>query len=168
MTDHLDSLRRATACREAIDFASDFPSLQAAWDACERGDWMLWWAGRCSGSSESASRKKLVLAACKCARLSLKYLPKGESRPLKAIRTTEDWAKGTPGVTLGVVRAAANAAANAAYAAAYAADAAAYAANAANAAYAAAKAADAAGAGTIKTKIIKYGIKLIKGNKKVI
>jgi hypothetical protein len=100
---------------------------------------MLWYLAK-----RGFDRKRLVLIACKCARLGLKYVPKKEKRPLKAIQTAEAWATGKDGVTLGDVRAAARAAyaANAAYAA-YAANAAraAYAANAAYAAYAAANAA---------------------------
>ena len=43
---------------------------------------MLWLLGKQSGPPESKSRKKLVLSACKCARLALKHVPKGEKRPL--------------------------------------------------------------------------------------
>ena len=150
MENHIKKLVIMDACDEAVDFARKFPTSQAAWDACDRGDWMLWLLGKLAGKPHSASRKKLVLAACKCARLSLKCVPKTEKRPLKAIQTAEAWAKGKKGVSLDDVRAAADAATNAAYAAdapyaaadaakaAYAAKAAAY---TAEAAYAAAKAA---------------------------
>jgi hypothetical protein len=134
------------ACKEAILWGKGFPSLKEAWAVCERGDWMIWYAGKLSGEPGSEARKKLVLAACQCARLALKYVRAGETRPLKAILTAESWARGENGVTLGDVRKAADAAAYAAAAyAANAANAAAYAASAANAyAYAAADAADAA------------------------
>ena len=36
----------------------------------------------------------VVMAACKCARLALKHVQKGEDRPLKAIQTAEAWCKG--------------------------------------------------------------------------
>jgi len=135
-------------CLEAIVWLKKQKSPQAAWRACERGDWMLWLLGKLSGEPGSDARRKLVLAACACARLSLEYVPKGEDRPRKTIETAEAWAKYRRGVTLDDVRKAV-AAAYAAYAAAYAAyaadnaaKAAAYAADAAdNAAYAAAKAA---------------------------
>jgi len=32
----------------------------AAWAACERGDWMLWWLGRMSGPPGSPLRRALV------------------------------------------------------------------------------------------------------------
>jgi hypothetical protein len=127
---------------------------------------MLWLLGKQAGPPGSDSRRPLVLAACACARLALRYVPKGEERPKRAIKTAEAWAEGKDGVTIKDVRktayaaayaanatanAAANAAAYAAYAdaAAYAANAAAYATNtaanaAAGAAYAAAGAAYAA------------------------
>jgi hypothetical protein len=49
---------------------------------------MLWIIGMCSDE-----KKKLVLCACKCARLSLKYVPEREHRPHKAIKTAENWAQ---------------------------------------------------------------------------
>jgi hypothetical protein len=86
------------------------------------------------------TREKVVLAACACAELALKYVPAGEERPKQAIETARKWARGE--ATLQEVNAANAAAyADAAYAAASAAYAAANAAYAAYAAYAAASAA---------------------------
>ena len=126
-------LEQMNACKEAVEYAQKFTSLQKAWDVCGRGDWMLWLIGMKVKTVKQ--RKRLVLASCECARLSLKYI--SEKRPLKAIQTAEKWARGEGGVTLKDVLSAAYAA----YAAAAADDAAAY---AAYAAYAAADAADAA------------------------
>ena len=138
-TKQLETLR---ACKEAVVWASQYPSLAEAWAVCERGDWMLWLVARTMGNK---LRSTLVLAACECARLALPYVADGERRPLEAIETAEKWARGEAGITIERVRsAAADAyaadayAAYAAYAAAYAAYAAAY------AAYTAAYAADAA------------------------
>ena len=53
------ALKRAGACREAVEWAGQYPTLQAAWDACERGDWMLWWVGlskRASAAAAGAAR----------------------------------------------------------------------------------------------------------------
>lgn len=127
-------LVKLNACREAVDYAKQHKTLQSAWNACERGDWLLWLLGKLSGSPESQSRRDLVLMACACARLSLKHVRKGEKRPLQAIKTAERWAKREAGVSLEDVRYAAAAAYAAATADAYAATAAAYA--AADAAYA--------------------------------
>ena len=117
MKQHIERLRKLGACSEAIRFAKQYDTQQAAWEACERGDWLLWYAGAVSGGPRSQSRKTLVLAACACARLALQYVVNGETRPLVAIETAEAWAKGEGGVTLADVRNAANAAAYAAYAA---------------------------------------------------
>jgi len=147
------------ACREAMRWVQQQPSAEQAWQSCERGDWMLWIAGRCSGEVGSPKRKLLGLVACGCARLALPCTK--DKQVLKCIEVTEAYCKGDLDVTLADVRkarqdayadadayaaayAAAEAAADAAdtadYAdAAYAAAAAAYA--AADAAYAAAYAA---------------------------
>ena len=106
------------ACKEAVAWASQYPSLSEAWAVCERGDWMLWLIARTLGNE---SRSTLVLAACECARLALPYVPENEQRPLIAIETTEKWARGGDGITLDQVRSVADAA----YAAVYAAHAAA-------------------------------------------
>ena len=120
----IKKLEKLNPCSAAVDFAKEYKTSQEAWDACECGDWMLWLLGKLSGPPESKSRKKLVWVACKCARLSLRYVQKGERRPLKAIQTAEKYAKGQDGgITLDEVRAAATAA-DAAYAAVFAASAA--------------------------------------------
>ena len=40
-------LKRIGACEEAVAWvrAGKYATLQAAWDVCERPDWMLWLAG---------------------------------------------------------------------------------------------------------------------------
>jgi hypothetical protein len=136
---HIDLLQSLDACGEAITYAKTRRTLKTAWTNCERGDWLLWLAGRLG-----IDRKLLVRAACDCARLAMKYTT--DPRPLRAIETAEAWCDGQ--ATLEEVRDAARAAA---YATAYAADAAyaaaraaAYAAYAAAAARAAAYAAYAA------------------------
>lgn len=113
-----DELKRLKACPDAIEWARKCESIEAAWSACERGDWMLWYAGRISGPPESDSRKRLVRCACACARLSLPYVMPGDERPLRAIETAERWVNGDDSVTLDDVRTAAWAAGTTAWAAA--------------------------------------------------
>ena len=120
MKKHIAYLKKLGACLEAIEWAEQFNSAQEAWDRCERGDFMLWLLGKQSGPPKSKSRKKLVLTACKCARLALRHVPKDEKRPLKAIQTAEKYAKGVKGVSLQDVRNAAAAAAAATAASVYA------------------------------------------------
>ena len=136
---NVEPLEKLGACRDAIKWARTYPSRQKAWDACERGDWMLWILGK-TCKPNSPQHRKIVLAACRCARLSLRYVVKGKKRPLAAIVAAEQWARKKIGLSevlaaadaAGYAAGAAYAAAGAAYAAA---DAAAYA-----AAYAAADA----------------------------
>jgi len=103
-----DKLVALGACPDAVEWARAYPSLTAAWKVCERADWMLWLAGKLCRTVPA--RKRLVLAACACARTALKYVPEGEKRPLMAVRTAEQWARGTGGVTVEDVRAAGDAA----------------------------------------------------------
>jgi len=128
------------ACTVAVDWCKTQPDLATAWQVCERGDWMLWLAGKYSGPAGDDRRRPLVLAACECARLTLDHVPVDDERPRLAIETAERWARGEGGVTLEDVNMAADAAA-AYYAAAAAVAAAAYAAAAAYYAAAAAVAA---------------------------
>lgn len=110
-------IKKMGACSEALEWAKDYDNLDEAWQVCERGDWMLWLAGKLSGEAGSEKRRVLVSASCQCARLALPYVTKGETRPLRAIETAEKWAKGEDGITLEQVRAAADAADDAAFAA---------------------------------------------------
>ena len=125
--DFLEAIDQYDPCRDAVRWAEDKKTLSEIWRTCDRGDWLLWAAAKVG-----IDRKIIVAAACDCAELALKYVPKGEDRPREAIETARKWIKGE--ATLKEVR---NASAAAAYAAAADAYAAAYAAAAA-AAYAAA------------------------------
>ena len=37
-----DKLVKLSACKEAVIWAQDFPTVTAAWAQCEQGNWMLW------------------------------------------------------------------------------------------------------------------------------
>lgn len=43
MTPLQQQLRRLGSSQECIDWAADYPDFPAAWKACPRGDWMIWW-----------------------------------------------------------------------------------------------------------------------------
>ncbi|MDP2730557.1 MAG: hypothetical protein Q8O55_08735 [Dehalococcoidales bacterium] len=96
MTHWIDSwgTLNPTPCQESIDWAKTQPDWQTAWNNCERGDWMLHRLARNMGEWGSPAHRKLVLAACQCARLALPYVAEGEKRPLLAIELAERWAKG--------------------------------------------------------------------------
>ncbi len=98
----IEKLRKQDACEEAIDWASEQATPQAAWSACERGDWMLWAWSRNYGKIGSKSHRRLVLCAAECAKTSVKYIENKEVKKLakKSLETTERWARGEEGVTL--------------------------------------------------------------------
>lgn len=89
----------------------------AAWENCERADWMLWLAAR-----RGCDHVQIVRATCAIARTVLHLVPDGEDRPRLAIEAAEAWCDNPCDVTAAYA-AYAYAAADAAYAyaAAYAA-----------------------------------------------
>lgn len=101
LADRLSAMR---ACPESVQWARDYTDDAVAWRECRRGDWMLWLLWQLD-----VDRKRLVLAACGCARLSLHLAPDGDDRPRIAIETAEAWARGD-GPTLDDVRRSASAA----------------------------------------------------------
>ena len=94
MKKQIKKLEKLDPCHEAIEWLKEQTNRQQAWDDCKHGDWMLWLLGKLSGPPKGEKRKPLVLACCECARLSLKYVEKGEKRPRIAIETAEKWARG--------------------------------------------------------------------------
>ena len=130
MKSHVLALKKLGACSDAVAFADQHETIQAAWNACPRGDWSLWLLGRLAGPVDNDSRKKLVGVCAEIAELVLPIFEKqrpGDKRVRECIETCKRYAAGT--ATIDEVRKARIAAYAAATAyAAYAADAAAYAA----------------------------------------
>jgi hypothetical protein len=136
-------LSRIGACQVAVEWAGEYKTLQEAWAACDRGDWMLWLCGKMVGKEGWPTHQAIVLAACDCAELALPFCEKrypDDARVRNCLAVTRQWAAGNAAIE------AVKVAGWAAYAAAYyaAADAADAAYAAVHAAYAAADAADAA------------------------
>lgn len=50
----LQALRNLDACPVAVAFAAQFPTPQAAWDACEAGDWKEWLLNKLDAWPEGA------------------------------------------------------------------------------------------------------------------
>ena len=84
-----EQLVEMDACAEAVEWVGE-KTMAEAWATCERADWMLWLVGKIDGSYTP----RLRLAACACARTSLKYVPAGEDRPRLAIECAERYARG--------------------------------------------------------------------------
>ena len=98
MSTPITHLGELNACESAVAWVKSTKcrSLEAAWRKCERGDWMLWYAGKKSGPVGDERRKKLVLAACECARLALPIWEKrypDDKRVRDCIETAEKWAR---------------------------------------------------------------------------
>ena len=81
-------LKKNLACRPALEWLQA-RTLAEAWEQSERGDWLLWLAAKAG-----VDRRRLVMAACACARLALVHVPPGEERPRVAIETAEAWCRG--------------------------------------------------------------------------
>jgi hypothetical protein len=94
MKQHIMQLKRLHACADAVAFAKDFPDLQSAWDACERGDWMLWLVGKtinCPPWSEG--RKPLLACALDCAG-TIEHLLRGPTKINIAVGVLRQWIAG--------------------------------------------------------------------------
>jgi len=93
----LEYLKKENVCRSAVDYvsASKLETLDAIWESCDRGDWMLWLLTR-EVEQGSEKHKRIVLAACACARLSLKYIKDAGRRGIAeaALEKAEGWVKG--------------------------------------------------------------------------
>jgi hypothetical protein len=85
-----NKLEAIGACGDAVAWCRTQPSLAVAWRVCDRGDWMLWLAGRLSGKPGSHRRRKLVLAACDCAELGRAHWRGPE--PAEALGAVRAWA----------------------------------------------------------------------------
>jgi hypothetical protein len=92
----MELLNEKDACSEAREWIAG-QSAAEAWEKCVRSDWMFWICGRVG-----VERKRIVLAACACARLALKFVKEGEERPRICIEITERWVRGE--ATIGEVR----------------------------------------------------------------
>ena len=82
-----DQLVTLRACPDAVQWVGKRTAKQA-WAECERANWLIWWLGKIG-----LPQTRLVKLACLCARTTLKYVPKGEDKPRKAIEAAEAWVK---------------------------------------------------------------------------
>jgi len=84
------ALVKMKACPDSVEWAKSYATLQEAWDACERADWMCWLLVHLYPHTVGQVR----LAICACARTALKYVPAGEDRPRLTIECAERYARG--------------------------------------------------------------------------
>ena len=57
MKAHIKKLKVMGACHDAIEFAEQLGSMQAAWDACEYAGWLFWYVGKTMAERGSASHR---------------------------------------------------------------------------------------------------------------
>ena len=78
------------ACHEAVQWAQEYPTAQAAWDACRRPDWMFWLLEHTQPATEATHpHHAYVRIACAEARLGLPYTT--DLRVEACISTVEGW-----------------------------------------------------------------------------
>lgn len=84
----LDMLRRFDPCAEALEWVAQQSdqSPQALWDACPRGDWLLWHPG--------IEPRLAVLAGAECVRHALPYAGDAYPHALAWIETAEAFIRG--------------------------------------------------------------------------
>jgi hypothetical protein len=84
--DRILALGPCSDAREWLETVPDDWTAEQAWGDCERGDWMLWLAGRLG-----VDRVAIARVACAVARSVLHLVPAGEDRPRLAIEAAEAW-----------------------------------------------------------------------------
>jgi len=77
----IEFLKSLNACAESIEFASQFPDLQSAWNACRRPDWMFWLLEKIG----YRDGKALHLFVCHC----VKEIPLADGRTVWDLLTDE-------------------------------------------------------------------------------
>ena len=87
---HIEYLQSIRACTPAIEYARQYPTLAAAWDACENLDWLLWLC------DQSLPVKQRTLLACDLAETALPYAGDGETllQCLLTLHIAREWAAG--------------------------------------------------------------------------
>ena len=88
-----DWLKKQDACEDAVTrFCEVYPAGAAALNdviqRLDRADWLMWLLGH-----TGTPHKEMVRLACLCARRALRFVPQGETRPLRAIGAAEAWVK---------------------------------------------------------------------------
>ena len=88
-----DTLRALHACPEAVAWARAYPTLEAAWAACDNPQWMLWYLGEVIRDDDETGKRILVHVACLAARRVLQH--NNDPRVVRAIEMAEQVADGT-------------------------------------------------------------------------
>ena len=84
---HIELLESKEACFDAVEWASNYPNFESAWNACHRGDWMLWIAFRLG-----VDKRKLTLAKGRCAETVIHLMK--DQRSIDAVRAAIAYGNG--------------------------------------------------------------------------
>src|SRR3990167_3039881 len=116
-TSWLEELALLNPCPDALTWARGYPDLASAWQACERGDWMLWYLER-TALDTRATREALTCIAIECVlgievrapiagwdEWAARYL-RGEDHTREAAREAREGAREVAAVWAAVARAA--------------------------------------------------------------
>jgi hypothetical protein len=68
--------------------------VRAMWNTSDRGDWLLWFAAQMIGKTGWPTHQQIVLASCRCARLTIGLITTDRCYSLKVLTTTEAWTRG--------------------------------------------------------------------------
>lgn len=105
---HLESLN---PCIEGLRFAKRFPTLAAAWEACERSKWLLWYLRR-SGKLDKPTAVTLAIGFAEPALALFEGLYPDTTAPRKALEAAKAWLANPTEENRVACRAAADAAAS--------------------------------------------------------
>jgi vacuolar-type H+-ATPase subunit D/Vma8 len=75
-------LRQFDICKPPLDFYDNYDSFEDAWNACPRGDWMLWIAHKLK-----VDHRILTLAKSRCARTVIHLMK--DKRSINAVEISE-------------------------------------------------------------------------------
>ena len=73
--DYIERIEALGACAPAMAWlrSGQYPSLQVAWDACPRGDWMLWLLLKRADAAYAAARDAVLCSPEVCAAYDAAY-----------------------------------------------------------------------------------------------
>jgi len=89
-----DELQKLNASTSVMEWVGN-KNFHAAWNECERADWLLWMVTRKLHEEGWPTRQEIVLATCSCVRkFALPLVPASDKRPRLAVKMAEQWAQG--------------------------------------------------------------------------
>lgn len=89
--DLLAMLEKMGACGEIVEFVGEM-DLSAAWNACERSDWMLRFLAENAGTPGWPTMPEVIGLTCDCVESSLRHVSSGDDVPRLAIAAARRWA----------------------------------------------------------------------------